>query len=171
MTDLHEISPEVIIHRLSVNPDIKPMKQKKMMFRLERSQATKEEVDKLLKAKYICPVQYLEWLANVVLVLKSNEKWRICIDFTDLNKAYPKDPFPLPQIVIFIDSTSGCEILSFLDAYQSYNQIPLAPKDQENVSFVTDQIVFCYNVASFSLKNIGATYQQLVNHMFQNQIG
>ncbi|KAL0305109.1 UNVERIFIED_CONTAM: Retrovirus-related Pol polyprotein from transposon opus [Sesamum calycinum] len=102
---------------------------------------------------------------------KPNGKWRLCIDFTDLNKACPKDPFPLPRIDILVDSTSGCEMLSFLDAYQGYNQIPLAPEDQEKASFVTDQGVFCYNVMPFGLKNAGATYQRLVNHMFQNQIG
>ncbi|KAK4383523.1 Retrovirus-related Pol polyprotein from transposon gypsy [Sesamum angolense] len=92
-------------------------------------------------------------------------------DFTDLNKAYPKDPFPLPRIDILVDSTSGCEMVNFLDAYQGYNQIPLAPEDQEKASFVTDQGVFCYNVMPLGLKNAGATYQRLVNHMFQNQIG
>ncbi|KAL0395386.1 UNVERIFIED_CONTAM: Transposon Ty3-G Gag-Pol polyprotein [Sesamum latifolium] len=87
MTDLHGISPDF-------NPEAKPVKQKKRMFEAERSQAIKDEVEKLLKAKYIHPVQYPEWLANVVLVPKPNGKWRLCIDFTDLNKACPKDPFP-----------------------------------------------------------------------------
>ncbi|KAK4383945.1 Transposon Ty3-G Gag-Pol polyprotein [Sesamum angolense] len=152
MTDLHGISPDVITHKLSVNPSAKSVKQKKRMFGPERSQAIKEEVDKMLQAGYIRPVQYPEWLANVVLVPKPNGKWRLCIDFTDLNKACPKDPFPLPRIDILVDSTSGCEMLSFLDAYQGYNQIPLAPKDQEKASFVKDQGVFCYNVMPFGLK-------------------
>ncbi|KAL0415989.1 UNVERIFIED_CONTAM: Transposon Ty3-G Gag-Pol polyprotein [Sesamum latifolium] len=141
------------------------------MFGAERSLAIKDKVEKLLKAKCIRPVQYPEWLANVVLVPKSNGKWRLCIDFTDLNKACPKDPFPLPRIDTLADSTSSCEMLSFLDAYQGYNQIPLAPEDQEKASFVTDQGVFCYNVMPFGLKNAGATYQRLVNYMFRNQIG
>ncbi|KAL0284366.1 UNVERIFIED_CONTAM: hypothetical protein Sradi_7200900 [Sesamum radiatum] len=95
MMDLHGILLDIIIHRLSVNPDAKPVKQKKRMFGVERSQAIEDEVDKLLKVKYIRPVQYPEWLANVVLVPNSNGKWRLCSDFTDLNKACPKDPFPL----------------------------------------------------------------------------
>ncbi|KAL0458023.1 UNVERIFIED_CONTAM: Retrovirus-related Pol polyprotein from transposon opus [Sesamum latifolium] len=144
MTDLHGISPDVITHRLSIDPNAKPVKQKKRIFGVERSQAIKEE---------------------------PNRKWRLCIDFTDLNKACPKDPFSLPRIDVLVDSISGCKMLSFLDAYQGYNQIPLAPEDQEKASFVTDQGVFCYNVMSFGLKNAGATYQRLVNHMFQNQIG
>ncbi|KAL0404445.1 UNVERIFIED_CONTAM: hypothetical protein Sradi_2085300 [Sesamum radiatum] len=96
MTDLHGISPDIITHRLSINPDAKPVKQKKRMFGVERSQAIQDKVDKLLKAKYIRPVEYLEWLVNVVLVPKPNGKWRLRIGFTDLNKACPKDPFPIP---------------------------------------------------------------------------
>ncbi|KAL0439573.1 UNVERIFIED_CONTAM: Transposon Ty3-G Gag-Pol polyprotein [Sesamum latifolium] len=110
MTDLQGISPDVITHRLNVNPDAKPVKQKKRMFGAESSQAIKEKVEKLIKAKYVRPVQYPEWLANVVLVPKPNGKWRLCIDFTDLNKACPKDPFPLPRIDTLVDSTSGGDI-------------------------------------------------------------
>ncbi|KAK4408079.1 Transposon Ty3-G Gag-Pol polyprotein [Sesamum angolense] len=80
-------------------------RMKKRMFGAEKSQAIKKEVDKMLKAGYIRPVQYPEWLANVVLVPKANGKWRLCIDFTNLNKACPKDPFPLPRIDILVDST------------------------------------------------------------------
>ncbi|KAL0427868.1 UNVERIFIED_CONTAM: Transposon Tf2-12 polyprotein [Sesamum latifolium] len=118
MTDLQGISPDVITLRLNVNPDAKPVKQKKRMFRAERSQAIKEEVEKLLQAKYVRPVQYPELLTNVVLVPKPNKTWRLCIDFTDLNKACP---FPLQRINTFVDSTSRCEMLSFLDAYQGGN--------------------------------------------------
>ncbi|KAL0437526.1 UNVERIFIED_CONTAM: Transposon Ty3-G Gag-Pol polyprotein [Sesamum radiatum] len=102
MTDLHGISPDVITHRLNVDPNAKPVKQKKRMFGVERSIAIKEEVDKLLEANYIRPVQYPEWLANVVLVPKPNGKWRLCIDFTDLNKACPKDPFPFHGLTFWL---------------------------------------------------------------------
>ncbi|KAI3465839.1 hypothetical protein Pfo_022502 [Paulownia fortunei] len=150
MEELVGIPPELALHQLNVNPIMKPIKQKKRTFGPGRSQHIKEEVDKLLAANYIRPVQYPEWLANVVLVPKSGGKWRLCIDFTDLNKACPKDPFPLPRIDRLVDSTSGCELLSFLDAYQGYNQIRLALEDQEMTSF------------PFGLKNAGATYQRLV---------
>ncbi|KAL0368520.1 UNVERIFIED_CONTAM: Transposon Ty3-G Gag-Pol polyprotein [Sesamum calycinum] len=140
----------------------------KRAFGNERIKAIKEEVEKLLRTDYIRPVQYPEWLANVVLVPKPNGKWRMCIDFTDLNKACPKDSYPLPRIDALIDSTSGCELMSFLDAFQGYNQIRL--DDQEKTSFVTDQGIFCYNVMPFGLKNVGATYQRLVNNMFREQI-
>ncbi|KAL0345043.1 UNVERIFIED_CONTAM: Transposon Ty3-I Gag-Pol polyprotein [Sesamum radiatum] len=160
-----------MVHRLNVNPSMRPVKQKKRTFGNERSRAIKEEVGKLLKINYIRPVQYPEWLANVVLVPKANGKWRMCVDFTDLNKACPKDSYPLPRIDALIDSTSGCELMSFLDAFQGYNQIRLADEDQEKTSFVTDQGTFCYNVMPFGLKNAGATYQRLVNNMFREQIG
>jgi hypothetical protein len=80
-------------------------------------------VQKLLQVGFIREVDYLELLSNVVLVKKSNEKWRMCVDFTDLNKACPKDSFPLPRMDLLVDSTSGHELLSFMDAFLGYNQI------------------------------------------------
>ncbi|XP_012856903.1 PREDICTED: uncharacterized protein LOC105976155 [Erythranthe guttata] len=132
----------------------------------ERNKHIKAKVDKLLAAGQIRPVQYPKWLSNVVLIEKSGGKWRLCVDFTNLNKACPKDPFPLPRIDQLVDSTSGCELLIFLDAYQGYNQIQLAPDDRDNGSFITDQGIYCYKVMPFGLKNAGATYQRLVNTMF-----
>ncbi|KAL0430978.1 UNVERIFIED_CONTAM: hypothetical protein Sradi_0723800 [Sesamum radiatum] len=87
------ISPEVMVHRLNVHPEARLIKQKKSAFGTDRNRIIKEEVEKLLKVNYIRRVQYPEWLANVVLVPKSNGKWRMCIDFTDLNRACPKDSF------------------------------------------------------------------------------
>ncbi|KAL0404309.1 UNVERIFIED_CONTAM: Transposon Ty3-G Gag-Pol polyprotein [Sesamum radiatum] len=165
------INPEIMVHRLSVDPSMRPVNQKKRVFGSERTRAIKEEVEKLLKINYIRPVQYPEWLANVVIVPKANGKWRMCVDFSDLNKACPKDSYPLPRIDALIDSTSGCELISFLDAFQGYNQNRLADEDQEKTNFVIDQGIFCYNVMPFGLKNAGATYQRLVNNMFQEQIG
>ena len=128
-------------------------------------------VGKLLQAQEIREVEYPEWLANFVLVKKANGKWRLCIDFTDLNKACPKDSFPLPRIDIIVDATTGHELLSFMDAFSGYNQISMDPNDQENTSFVTGRGTYCYRVMPFGLKNAGATYQRLVNRMFQKQIG
>nr|POE58898.1 retrovirus-related pol polyprotein from transposon 412 [Quercus suber] len=105
------------------------------------------------------------------MVKKANGKWRMCVDFTDLNKACPKDSYPLPRIDQLVDSTAGHKLLSFLDAFSGYNQIMMDEADQEKTSFVTSQGLFCYEVMPFSLKNAGATYQRLVNHMFRPQIG
>ncbi|KAL0433309.1 UNVERIFIED_CONTAM: Transposon Ty3-G Gag-Pol polyprotein [Sesamum latifolium] len=161
------IDPEIMVHRLNMDPSMRPVKQKKRTFGNERSRAIKEEVDKLLRINYRRPIQYPEWLANVVLVPKTNDKWRMCIDFSNLNKACPKDSYPLPRIHALIDSTSGCELMSFLDAFQGYNLIRLADEDPKKTSFVTDQGIFCYNVMPFGLKNAGTTYQRLVNNMFR----
>jgi hypothetical protein len=106
--DMPGIDPSVISYR-------------RRNFAPERNQAIHEEVEKLLQAGFIRDVDYPEWLANVVLVKKSSGKWRICVDFTDLNKACPKDSFPLPQMNVLIDSTSGHELISFMDAFSGYN--------------------------------------------------
>ena len=93
------------------------------------------------------------------------------MDFTDLNRACPKDSYPLPRIDQLVDSTAGHKLLSFMDAFSGYNQIRMDKVDQEKTSFVTSQGLFCYEVMPFGLKNAGATYQLLVNHMFRPQIG
>ena len=170
-TDMGGIDPTVITHRLNTIPSFKPVKQKRRSFAPERQKAINEEVGKLLQAGAIREVEYLDWLANVVLVKKANGKWRLCIDFTDINKACPKDSFPLPRIDLIVDATAGHELLSFMDAFFGYNQISMDPDDQEKTSFVTAQGTYCYRVMSFGLKNAGATYQRLVNRMFQKQIG
>ena len=100
------------------------------------------------------------------MVKKANGKWRMCVDFTDLNKACLKDSYPLPRIDQLVDSTTGHQLLSFTDAFSGYNQINMDEADQEKTSFITSQGLFCYKVMPFSLKNAGATYQRLVNHMF-----
>ena len=92
----------------------------------------------------------------------------MCIDFPDLNKACPKDCFPLPRIDQMVDATSGYELLSFMDAYSGDNQIKMHVTDQEHTSFLTDKGVYCYVVMPFDLKNAGATYQRLLNKMFKD---
>ena len=103
-------------------------------------------------------MHYPKWLANVVLVKKANEKWRMCVDFMDLNRACPKDSFPLPKIDQLMDSTAGHKLLMFMDTFSGYNQIRMAEEDQEKTSFITSQGLYCYKVMPFGLKNAGATY-------------
>ena len=100
------------------------------------------------------------------MVKQANGKWRICVYFTDLNKACPKDSYPLSCIDLLVDSTAGHQLLSFMDAFSGYNQIRLNEADQEKTLFITSQGLFCYKVMPFGLKNIGATYQRHVNKMF-----
>ena len=130
-----------------------------------------EEVTKLLTTGFIREVYYPDWLANVVLVKKANGKFRMCVDFTDLNKACSKDSFPLPRIDQLVDSTAGHKLLTFMDAFSGYNQIKMDEEDQEKTAFITSQGLYCYKVIPFGLKNIGATYQRLVNKMFNKKIG
>ena len=133
--------------------------------------AAKVELQKLLKANFIRECQYSNWLLNVFLVKKPNGKWRMCVDFTDLNKACPKDDYPLPKIDRLVDSTVGHALLSFMDANAGYHRIPLAKKDQSRTAFITSFRVYCYRVKPFGLKNAEATYQRMVNKVFNAQIG
>ena len=165
------INPAVITQRLNVSPSFKLVNQKMRSFAPERRKAINEEVNKLLQADVIREVEYPEWLANVVLVKKANRKWRLCINFTYINRASPKNSFALPRIDLIVDTTACHELLSFMDAFSCYNQISMDPNDQEKTLFVTGQGTYCYQVMPFGLKNVGATYQKLVNKMFHKQIG
>jgi hypothetical protein len=129
-----------------------------MSYAPERDKATAEELEKLLQAGFIKEVYYPDLLVNVVMVKKSRGKWRMCVDFTNLNKACPKNSFPLPRIDLLMDSTSGHELLSFMDAFSGHKQIRMHKVDQEKTTFITDLGLYYYKVMSFGLKNIGATY-------------
>ena len=153
---------ELAEHTLNIDPKFKPVKQFLRRFNEERCKAIGEEVARLLAAGFIIEVFHPEWLANPVLVLKKNGTWRMCVDYTDLNKACPADPFALPRIDQIIDATAGCERLSFLDAYSGYHQIKMAVKDQEKTAFITPFGAFCYVSMPFGLKSAQATYQRCV---------
>ena len=156
--DMPRIDPSIVCHRLNIAPDAKPIRQKRRPSSDEKRQAITAETRKLLKAGFIRRVQYPEWLTNVVLVPKKGGKSRMYVDFRELNKACPKDSFPLPKIDQLVDSTASCQLLSFLDAYLGYNQIPMVKEDEEKTSFITELGLFCYRVMPFDLKNAGATY-------------
>ncbi|KAL5844861.1 hypothetical protein ACOSQ4_010819 [Xanthoceras sorbifolium] len=136
------INPEVLVHRLQVDPDYPPVKQKRRKFAPERNKVINEEIQKLIDIGSVREVNYPDRLANVVVVKKKNGKWRVCIDFTDLNKACPKDSFPLPHIDMMVDATAGHELLSFIDTFSGYNQILMHPDDQEKTSFITERVIF-----------------------------
>ncbi|XXG54223.1 hypothetical protein AAC387_Pa03g2164 [Persea americana] len=165
------IDSTVICHELKVDPNHRPVLQKPRRTGVPQTEAVVEEVQKLLEAGAIKEVHYPQWLANTVVVKKKTGKWRVCVDFTDLNKACPKDSFPLPKIDQLIDATAGHDRMSFLDAYRGYHQIPLYAADQEKTAFITPRGTYCYKVMPFGLKNAGATYQRLVTKMFQAQLG
>ena len=165
------IDLSIMVHRLNVSPAFPSIRQKKRVFTLKQDQAIAEEVRKLQEASFSREVYYPDWLANVVMVKKASGKWRMCVDFTDLNKGYPKDSYPLLRVDVLVDSTAQHQLLSFMDTFLGYNQIRVHEADQEKTSFVTSQGLFCYKVMPFGLKNVGATYQRLMNKMFAQQIG
>jgi len=145
-------------HYLDLNEKAQPVKQLLRHFAQDRKEAIRVEVTRLLAAGFIREVTHPEWLANPVLVKKKNGEWRMCVDYTDLNKHCPKDPFPLPCIDQVVDSTVGYALLSFLDYYSGYHQISLKKSNQEKTSFIMPFRAYCYNTMMFGLKNAGATY-------------
>ena len=138
--DMLKIDREIIQHHLNVNPECKLVQQIQRIFALECNKAVTEEVEKLLKAGFIREVFNPDWLINVVMV-KNNSKWRMCVDFTDLNKACSKDSFPLPRIDQLVDSTAGHNLLRFMDVFFGYNQILMDKEDQAKTVFVTSYTV------------------------------
>jgi hypothetical protein len=166
------IPRELAEHKLKIFPNAKPIKQSMHRYNPEKAQAMGEEINRLLEAKFIREINEATWLSPPVMVEKKDTKiYRMCIDFTALNKHCPKDYFPLPQIDQIIDSTAGCERLSFLDVYSGYNQIRLKVEDKDKMAFITPHGVYYYMTMPFGLKNAGATYQRCMQACLKEQIG
>ena len=124
-------------------------------------------MDKLLAARFVKDVEYYDWLANVVVILKNEGKWRVCVDYTNLNDNCLKDSFPLPWINQIVDSTIRHEMLYFIDVFFEYHHIPMFQPDEEKTACVTPHRLYCYRVMLFGLKNVGATYQRLMIKIFK----
>ncbi|GJV27863.1 hypothetical protein Tco_1384311 [Tanacetum coccineum] len=154
-------------HELKIYPHIEPRVQNKRSIASDRRNVVKKKVDEWLKAGIVKRVRYPTWVANPVLVKKVDGSWRMCIDFKDLNKACPKDLYPLPEIDWKIESLMGFQYKCFLAAYKGYHHIQMSKKDEEKSAFHMDEGVFCYTKMSFGLKNAGATYQRLVDTIFE----
>ncbi|XP_019151001.1 PREDICTED: uncharacterized protein LOC109147799 [Ipomoea nil] len=164
------VDRSIISHRLVVDPSHRPVIQKKRYLANDRREFVKKEVSTLLAAGHIREVKYPDWFPNLVLVPKP-PAWRMCVDYTDLNKACPKDPFPLPRIDQLVDKTAGSALLSFMDAFRGYHQIYMHKADEEKTAFITSDGVYCYQVMPFGLKNAGATYTRMVAQLFQGLLG
>ncbi len=162
---------ELAEHKLHIDPKVRPVKQSLRPFNPERHRAIVEEVNRLLAAGFIRPIKHPKWLANPVLVLKKNKTWRMCIDYTNLNAACPKEEFVLPRIDQIVDSTAGSESLCFIDANSGYNQIKMAVEDEEKTAFITPFGAFCYTAMTFGLRNAGATYQRCMQECLASQVG
>jgi hypothetical protein len=136
----------------------------------EKVAAAKLEVQRLLDAGFIREIQYLSWLANVVMVKKKNDKWRICTDFTDLNKYCPKDDFLLLRIDKVIDSVAGRETMALLDCFSGYCQIWLCQEDEGKTSFIIPFGTYCYLMMPEGLKNAGPTFCRMTRAILKNQM-
>ncbi|GJZ45609.1 reverse transcriptase domain-containing protein [Tanacetum coccineum] len=148
-----------------------PVRQKKRGQATERNIAINDEVSKLVAAGIIREVHYHDWLSNPVMVKKSDNSWRMYVDFKDLNKTCPKDGYPLPEIDWKVEYLCGFPFKCFMDAYKGYHQIQMAEEDEEKTTFITNQGIFCYTKMPFGLRNAGASYQRLVDKTFHGKIG
>ena len=150
------------------------VKKKLRLMRTKWLLKIKEEVTKQLKVGFIKPIHQAEWIANVVLVPKKDGKERMCVDFRDLNKACPKDDFPLSHIDVIEDNTTGSALMSFMDGFSGYNQIKMAHRDMIKTAFTIKWGIYCYIVMPFGFKNAGVTYQRmaiaLLHDMMHNEV-
>ena len=136
----------IVEHRLPLRPECPPIKQKLSRTRPDMADKIKEEVQKQINAGFLVTSVYPQWLANIVPVAKKDGKVRMCVDYRDLNRASPKDNFPLPHIDVLVDSTAKFKLFYFMDGFSDYNQIKMAPEDMEKSTFVTQWDTFCYKV-------------------------
>ncbi|GKV46142.1 hypothetical protein SLEP1_g53149 [Rubroshorea leprosula] len=157
--DMPGLDLDIIVHAIPLYFEAKPVKQKLRRMKSEVLLKVKEEVQKLLDVNFIEVAMYPEWVANIVPVMKKDGRVRVCVDYRDLNKASPKDDFPLPHIQILLDNAAKNARFSFVDGYFGYNQIRMKEEDKLKTTFITQWGTFCYKVMPFGLKNAGATYQ------------
>jgi hypothetical protein len=169
--DLCGVNRDVIEHSLNVDPSFRPRKQRLQKMSEDKVEGARNEVKRLLSAGVIREVTYLEWLANTVMVKKANRKWRMCIDFTDLNKACPKDEFPLPRIDSLVDAAASSELMSLLDCYSGYHQIWMKKEDEPKTSFITPSGTYCYLRMPEGLKNAGGSFNKMTTKVLHSQIG
>ncbi|XP_057954124.1 uncharacterized protein LOC131148417 [Malania oleifera] len=166
--DMPSLDTDLVTHKIPIYPDSKPVKQKLRRMRPDMLIKIKEEVQKQFEAGFLEVAKYPKWMANVVPIMKKNGKVRVCVDYRDLNKASPKDNFPLPHIDVLVDNTAGHALFSFMDGFSGYNQIKMAPEDKDKTTFITLWETFCYKVMPFGLKNAGATYQRAMVTLFHD---
>jgi hypothetical protein len=169
--DLCGVNRDVIEHSLNVDPSFSQRKQRLRKMSEDKAEGARNEVKRLLSAGVIREVKYPEWLANTVMVKKANGKWRMCIDFIDLNKACPNDEFPLPRIDSLVDAAASSELMSLLDCYSRYHQIWMKKEDEPKTSFITSSGTYCYLRMPEGLKNAGGSFSRMTAKVLHSQIG
>ena len=127
-------------------------------------------MEKLLSENFIRAIDYAEWISNIVPISKHEKSIQVCTNFRDLKKACPKDDFPRPNIDMIVDMIAGYEMYSLMDGFSGYNQIKIAPADQEKIAFTCAWGTFFLNVMPFGLKNVGATYQRAMTTIFHDMM-
>ncbi|XP_075101682.1 uncharacterized protein LOC142177114 [Nicotiana tabacum] len=142
--EMSGLDPKVVVHHLAVKRSARPVKQAQRCFRPELVPLIETKVNKLIKAGFVREVKYPTWISSIVPVRKKNGQIRVCVDFRDLNNACPKDEFPLPIHELMIDAITVYEAMSFMDGSSGYNQILMAPKDEELTTFRTPKGIYCY---------------------------
>jgi ribonuclease HI len=165
-SDLKTYHTEIIQHKIPLNKDTKPFRQKLRSFSPMLLPTMEKEIKKLLDAKIIIPLRYSEWIANLVPVRKKNGEIRLCVDFRNLNKCSRKDNYPLPKMEHILQKVSGASVMSFIDGFSGYNQIVVHPDDREKTTFTTPWGTFMYEKMPFGLMNAGATFQRAMDIAF-----
>lgn len=168
--DMPGLNTGIVVHRLPIKQECKPVQQKLRRIRPDIVLKIKDEVKKQFDAGFLQEVKYSEWVANIVPVPKKDGKVRMCIDYKDLNKASPKDNFPLPHIDTLVNNKAGYSLFSFMDGFSGYNQIKTHSEDMDKTTFITLWGTFCYKVIPFGLKNAGVTYQRAMVTLFHDMI-
>ena len=165
---------ELVEHKLPIKDGYLPVKQARRRMSMDTELKVKEEIERLLKAGFIRPAIYADWLANIVPVLKRKTgAVRICVDYRNLNEASPKDEYPMPMADMLVDGAAHNQMLSFMDGNAGYNQIMVAEEDIHKTAFMCPGHIgaFEYTVMPFGLRNAGATYQRAMNSVFHDMIG
>jgi hypothetical protein len=169
--DFCGVNRDIIDHSLNVDPFFRPRKQRLQKMSDNKAEGARNKVKSLLSAGVIREATYPEWLANTVMVKKANGKWRMCIYFTYLNKACPKDEFPLPRIYSLVDAAASSELMSLLDCYLGYHQIWMKKEDEPKTSFITPSCTYCYLWMPEGLKNDGGSFNRMTLKVLHSQIG
>ena len=170
--ELSELSRKLVEHRLLIKKGFLPFQQAPRRMATNITLKIKEEIERLVRAGFIRPARYIEWLSNMVHVIKKNGKLRICIDFRNINMATPKDEYPMPVADLLVDDVSGYKVLSFMDGHAGYNQIFIAESDVHKTAFRCPSSIgtFEWVVMPFGLKNAWVTYQRAMNSIFHDMI-
>jgi hypothetical protein len=172
-TEMPGLDRSIVEHRLPLKKGFRSFQQRAHQMRTEVLEQVKKEIEKMLEAGFIRPCRYTEWISSIVPVQKKDGQWRVCVDFRDLNRATPKDEYPMPVVETLINVAVGNKILCFMDGNTGYNQIFMAQEDIHKTTFRVPSVVglFKYMVMTFGLKNASATYQCVMNYIYHDLIG